>query len=165
MNPDLLRECNRLDIKRQMADEEQSKALVKKLQSLILEKYSKENLNVSESHLKNVLIWSTQRIGKIEELVSSKFAFLWVLPGTKPDVDLSVLPMLVKEMADFESFDQNALKAFLKGFSGRNNVRFSDLMKILRSVLSGLQEGPGVAEMMEILGKEQTLVRLRTVLR
>lgn len=33
-------------------------------------------------------------------------------------------------------------------------------MKNLRTTLSGLKEGPGVAEMMEILGKESTLERI-----
>lgn len=33
-------------------------------------------------------------------------------------------------------------------------------MKSLRTTLSGLKEGPGVAEMMEILGKESTIERI-----
>lgn len=38
-------------------------------------------------------------------------------------------------------------------------------MKNLRATLSGLKEGPGVAEMMEILGKESTLERIIRVKR
>lgn len=33
-------------------------------------------------------------------------------------------------------------------------------MKNLRTTLSGLKDGPSVAEMMEILGKESTLERI-----
>lgn len=36
-------------------------------------------------------------------------------------------------------------------------------MKNLRTMLSGLKEGPGVAEMMEILGKEDTLERIERI--
>lgn len=38
-------------------------------------------------------------------------------------------------------------------------------MKNLRTMLSGLKEGPGVAEMMEILGKEDTLERIERLKR
>lgn len=41
-----------------------------------------------------------------------------------------------------------------------NNFKFAKMMKTFRSALSGLKEGPGVAEMMEILGKKVTKQRL-----
>lgn len=46
-----------------------------------------------------------------------------------------------------------------------NNVKFPELMKTLRAVLSGLNEGPGVAEMMHLLGKDQSLERIKAVAR
>lgn len=46
-----------------------------------------------------------------------------------------------------------------------NNVKFPALMKMLRSVISGLDEGPGVAEMMDLLGKSQSLERIKAVVR
>lgn len=59
-----------------------------------------------------------------------------------------------------ENFNKNNLQNILKEFSGEKNLIFSKFMKTLRTTLSGLKEGPGVAEMMEILGKENTLERI-----
>lgn len=59
-----------------------------------------------------------------------------------------------------ENFNKQNLLNILKEFSSENNLTFANFMKNLRTTLSGLKEGPGVAEMMEILGKESTLERI-----
>lgn len=59
-----------------------------------------------------------------------------------------------------ENFNKQNLQNILKEFSTENNLTFANLMKNLRTSLSGLKEGPGVAEMMEILGKESTIERI-----
>ena len=67
-----------------------------------------------------------------------------------------------KEMCDelIENFSKQNLNLILKDFSSSQNITFSKFMKNLRTMLSGLKEGPGVAEMMEILGRESTLERI-----
>jgi glutamyl-tRNA synthetase len=70
-----------------------------------------------------------------------------------------VIDALVEELKD-ENFNKQNLSQILKEFSSENNLTFSNLMKNLRTTLSGLKEGPGVAEMMEILGKESTIERI-----
>lgn len=73
----------------------------------------------------------------------------------------------------------------LKEFSKTNNIVYSTLMKLLRRIISGLkaskfiitllfsfllslylhshlQQGPGVSEIMTILGKEEVIARLNT---
>lgn len=62
-------------------------------------------------------------------------------------------------------FEEAKLKGHLRSFSKENGVEFPALMKMLRGVLSGLEEGPGVAEMMDILGKDQSIERIKAVLR
>ncbi|CAH0600172.1 unnamed protein product [Chrysodeixis includens] len=163
LNPDLLEECNRLEIKRQLKDDQLSKALVKTLQDLITKTYPQHKLNLTEEHVKTVLNWSATRISRIEELVSKKFGFLWILPTNKAEVDQKLLVKLVKNLEGLERFDQVTLKENLRTFSANNNVKFPALMKMLRSVISGLDEGPGVAEMMDLLGKNQTLKRINAV--
>lgn len=59
-----------------------------------------------------------------------------------------------------KNFNKHNLQNILKSFSSQNNLTFVNLMKALRSSLSGLKEGPSVAEMMEILGKESSLERI-----
>lgn len=70
-----------------------------------------------------------------------------------------IIDSLVEELKD-EKFNKQNLNQILKEFSSENNLTFANLMKNLRTTLSGLKEGPGVAEMMEILGKESTLERI-----
>lgn len=71
-----------------------------------------------------------------------------------------IIDSLVEELKD-ENFSKQNLLNILKEFSSENNLTFANLMKNLRTTLTGgLKEGPGVAEMMEILGKESTLERI-----
>lgn len=158
LNADLLEECNRLEIKRQL--KENDTKLINELKTLISNKYSNEKLNIDDCNIRNVLNWSTIRITKLEELVSPKFAFLWILPNCK-NVDVQLLNELVSKLEDIDRFDKESIRVFLKDFSNKKSVKFPAFMKTLRSVLSGLEEGPGVAEMMELLGKEQSLLRLK----
>lgn len=70
-----------------------------------------------------------------------------------------IIESLVTELQD-EKFTKQNLQQILKEFSSENSLTFGSFMKNLRTSLSGLKEGPGVAEMMEILGKESTLARI-----
>lgn len=162
----MLHECNRLELKRQLQDKELSLALVSKLQNSVKEKYPTQKLNISEDHVSAVLNWAVARITTVEDLVSSKFAFLWILPSTdRLDINRNLLEKLVENLEVLEAFEQDNIKANLREFSENNGVKFPDLMKMLRSVLSGLSEGPGVAEMMHLLGKSQSLERIKAVVR
>ncbi|CAB3245498.1 unnamed protein product [Arctia plantaginis] len=165
LNPDLLAECNRLEIKRRLKDSALSDDLVADLKNLITKTYPEHKLNLSDEHVQSVLNWAVSRITRIDELVSNKFGFLWILPTTKIDVDQPLLKKLVQNLEDLEKFDQNSLKHSLKSFSKANGVNFPVLMKMLRSTLSGLDEGPGVAEMMDLLGKRQSLERIKAIVR
>ncbi|CAG4991043.1 unnamed protein product [Colias eurytheme] len=165
LNPDLLEECNRLEIKRQLKDENLTKNLVERLQMLIKEKFYDQNLNITEDHIRTVLLWATSRITRIEDLVSNKFAFLWILPQNKTEIDPQLFHKLIQNLEDLQNFDETSIKGNLREFSTVNGIKFPALMKMLRSVLSGLSEGPGVAEMMQLLGKRQSLERIKAVMR
>ncbi|XP_068629161.1 nondiscriminating glutamyl-tRNA synthetase EARS2, mitochondrial [Battus philenor] len=166
LNPDLLYECNRLEIQRQLQDVKLSEELVTELQELIKKTYPDQKLNISREHVRNVLNWATSRITKVEDLVSSKFGFLWILPAAEQgEINHQLLAKLVDNLETMDRFDEDSLKGYLRSFSSENNVKFPVLMKMLRSVLSGLNEGPGVAEMMYLLGKNQSLERIKAVTR
>lgn len=137
------------------------------MQQLVKNTYPQENLNISNDHVKNVLAWATARIGTLDELITVKYAFLWILPS-KYDPSVIDKQLLGKFLHDLESltpYDQTHLKQCLRDFSTKNNVKFAMLMKMLRSVLSGLAEGPSVAEILHLLGKHQSLMRIREALR
>lgn len=152
-----------MEIKSQIEDPIFLSQLVKKLKGLIKEKYDKENVDISEEHIENVLFWSTSRITKIEDLVS-KFGFLWILPKST-DFDKKLLGDVVENLDALDDFSQDKIKECLRDFAMKNNMKFAKLMRVLRSVLSGLSEGPGVAEMMHLLGKHQTIERIKAVIK
>lgn len=75
-----------------------------------------------------------------------------------------IIDLLVDELKD-ENFTKENLQSILKQFSSENNLTFGNFMKNLRTSLSGLKEGPSVAEMMEILGRESTIERINRMKR
>ncbi|CAG9782684.1 unnamed protein product [Diatraea saccharalis] len=165
LNPDLLQECNRLDIKRMMSSSERTR-LVTKLQELVKQTYPEQSLNVTDEHVNSVLNWAITRITRIEDLVSPKFGFLWILPSrNQEDINVDLLKKLLGHLESLNDFEEGTIKSRLKEFSSNNDVKFPVLMKMLRSVLSGLSEGPSVAEMMHLLGKSQSLDRIKAIVR
>ncbi|VVD02432.1 unnamed protein product [Leptidea sinapis] len=154
------------EIKRQLSDDNLSLHLVGKLQRIITEKYADKNLNISDEHVRNVLLWATSRISRIEDLVSSKFGFLWILPSNiDAEVNSSLLKKLIDDIECLEPFEEKSIMERLREFSSKNDIKFPRLMKMLRAVLSGLDEGPRVAEMMHLLGKSQSLQRIQAALK
>ncbi|XP_032513816.2 probable glutamate--tRNA ligase, mitochondrial [Danaus plexippus] len=166
LNSEILEECNRLEIKRRLRDDKLANEMIYALRNIITEKYPNEHLNVSEDHIMSVLNWATSRISRIEDLVGKKFGFLWILPAAKElEVNKNLLEGLLESLQGLERFEQDLIKENLRVFSEQKKVKFPVLMKSLRSVLSGLDEGPSVAEMMQLLGKVQSLERIKAVVR
>jgi glutamyl-tRNA synthetase len=53
-----------------------------------------------------------------------------------------------------------AVQAAVEAFINENALKFGDVLPLLRLALSGTMKGPGVFEMMELLGKEEVSTRL-----
>ncbi|XP_017107598.2 nondiscriminating glutamyl-tRNA synthetase EARS2, mitochondrial [Drosophila bipectinata] len=167
LNPELLEDLNRLEIEQRLADNESRLLLIRNVQELVKKAYPKHsNLDLAEEHVVDVLRWSSQRLTLLQDLTSSKLSFLWVKPSSYELKDLSreQLNTLIHELDAHEGFNKDDLNVRLKNFAQKENIKFPLMMKSLRAALSGLKEGPGVAEMMEILGKTVTLERLREAL-
>nr|XP_029716623.1 probable glutamate--tRNA ligase, mitochondrial [Aedes albopictus] len=168
LNPDLLKQCNREEIQYQLRhSEEKAAGLVKEVIRMVKAEFAGDNvkgLDLDEKHVREVLEWSVTRIDTLQDLVKGKLSFLWVLPKSSKDktIDSDVLKVLAQNLASEEetAFTKAELSIFLKAFAERNHLVFEQLMKSLRSCLSGLKEGPGVAEMMEILGRDKTIERI-----
>ncbi|XP_058448482.1 probable glutamate--tRNA ligase, mitochondrial [Malaya genurostris] len=167
LNTDLLKQCNREEIAYQLKHTpEKAEALVKEVIRLVQTEFSDhiKSLDLDEKHVRDVLEWSITRIDSLQDLVKGKLSFLWVLPRRSKDtsVDSGTLEVLAKNLAseDDIEFTKAEISGFLKAFAERNRIAFDLLMKSLRNCLSGLKEGPGVAEMMEILGRDKTIERI-----
>ncbi|KAM7351546.1 putative glutamate--tRNA ligase, mitochondrial [Cochliomyia hominivorax] len=166
LNPLLLDDLNRLHIINLLESDNTLEELVEKVKNLIMESYPNEkNLDLNINHIKSILQWASQRLTFINDLTSAKLSFLWVKPTnfSLKDITIDQVENLI-EIIKKSEFTKDNLNNVLKEFSKQENIKFPVLMKYLRSALSGLKEGPGVAEMMEILGQQVVIQRLRNVL-
>ncbi|XP_045471969.1 probable glutamate--tRNA ligase, mitochondrial [Harmonia axyridis] len=161
---------NQAELKRLLANEYEEKELLKEMQSLLKKHFEKLHFNadlqLEEKHIRSVLHWSSNRIKKLSDLLTNDMAFLWTLPKsvTLKQNDIDVTEELLRKLEHKGDFEREELSKFLKDFANKQNIKYNMFMKTLRSILSGLKEGPSIAEMMEILGKDSTLKRLRTSL-
>lgn len=125
----------------------------------------KTSLQLNEEYIKTILKWSVNRIHRLEDLFLKDLQFIWIIPTTTEVLEqnqLTAIITLAKTFSEQEVWDKESATQFLKSFAKENNIKYNILMKSLRTVLSGLKEGPSVAEMIEILGKQNTLQRMQT---
>lgn len=119
---------------------------------------------MERAHIRNVLHWASDRITSLHQLIEGNLSFLWILPKIKNDeIHAELLESLIAQLEKGD-FDKQQLQQLLQEFSKKNNLKFPKFMKSLRAKLSGLSDGPGVADMMSILGKKVTIQRFRKML-
>ena len=81
---------------------------------------------------------------------------------TDPQKALEVLKELIPVLENQEDFSNDALFETLKGFAGEKGYKIGYVMWPIRTAVSGKQNTPGGAtEIMEVLGKEESLKRIR----
>ena len=70
-----------------------------------------------------------------------------------------------KMFSEAESFDPASLEAGVKEYMSEHNLGFGQIFPILRVALSGTTKGPGLFEMVSLLGKKEVLNRIKDALR
>ena len=72
---------------------------------------------------------------------------------------------LIKDFADemdsLELFNKDTLHALVQDFVTRKNIKMGQLMNPLRLLVVGSNQGPGMIDIAEIIGKEEFLRRIR----
>lgn len=167
--PERLLEFNRLELERKLSTEEETQKLTKDLKELIQTTFPKHtNLQMDDEHIKSILRWSLTRINKLNDLVSKDMAFLWVMPEVEKDkIEEREIQVIKKLSDDFDKIRmrEEDLGKVLRAFAKDKEYPYSKLMKLLRTVLSGLKDGPSVVEMIDILGWENTRHRIDVFLK
>ena len=126
---------------------------------------------LEQSNLMRILVWAADegRIHKLEQLVEPSMEFLWSQPrdriasAMEPDRIRRILEPVVNLLSG-DPLDRNQLNAALRRLAAENETKFADVMKLMRSSLTGLKEGPSVAEIIDILGPVTCIRRLNTSL-
>jgi glutamyl-tRNA synthetase len=75
-----------------------------------------------------------------------------------------LLRSLKEGLNKLERFDAPALEEFIRGLAEKRGESAGKLIHPLRAALSGLSSGPGLFEMMELLGKERCINRIEAAL-
>ena len=81
---------------------------------------------------------------------------------TNEDTSLEVLTEILPLLEAQEDYSNDALYALLSGYVTKKGVKNGYVMWPVRTAVSGKQSTPGGAtEIMEVLGKEESLRRIR----
>ena len=79
-----------------------------------------------------------------------------------PEKGLALLEEALPVLEAQEDYSNDSLFELLKGFAGERGYKIGYVMWPLRTAVSGKQNTPGGAtELMEVLGKEESLSRIR----
>jgi glutamyl-tRNA synthetase len=74
----------------------------------------------------------------------------------RPQFDL-----LIQAIDSVSEFTSEAVEAAIKDFAQANSIKAGELMPVFRLALAGTMQGPPVFEMMHLLGKERSIMRLK----
>ena len=82
---------------------------------------------------------------------------------TNPEISLEVLNKIIPVLEGFEDYTNDALYNLLCGFAKENGYKNGQILWPIRTALSGKQMTPaGATEILEVLGKEESMKRLHT---
>ncbi|WP_350180523.1 glutamate--tRNA ligase [Phaeodactylibacter sp.] len=68
---------------------------------------------------------------------------------------------LVRDMEALGDFSTDAIKATAERFMEKHGLKFGDVLPMLRLAQAGTMKGPAIFEMMELLGQEEAVARLK----
>lgn len=171
-----LPEFNRLHLQQRIEDEQQCDLLIQDLREEIYQAFAEQIQDkdvLREDYIRRVLRLRKGHISFLKELVSPTYSYLWVRPSfSSQEVAsltgeaqhiASLLLKLIEERSEELSVDRlgKDLKAAAKQAKA---TKYREVMKLLRLVLSGQQQGPSVAEMMVSLGSAEISHRFQKLL-
>ncbi|KAI4832113.1 hypothetical protein KUCAC02_015094 [Chaenocephalus aceratus] len=170
-----LPEFNRIHLQHRIEDEEQCATLITGLQAQIQQVCGEEMQEevLQEGYIRRVLLLRKGHISSLKELVGPAYSYLWVRPSvssqqvaaiTAEAQHIAALVLkLIAERGEELTVDRLSkdLKTLVKQTKG---IKYGEVMKLLRLALSGLQQGPSVAEMMVCLGPEEISHRFQKLL-
>lgn len=76
---------------------------------------------------------------------------------------IALVQNVVDILEPLAAFDEASIKAAVEGFIQAKGLKLGDVAQPLRVSLTGSTVSPGIFELMAVLGKEKTLVRLRKI--
>jgi len=157
---------NRFAIMENLKTDHSKKALIEECRKIVLQKIRHLNLvedDVSDETIEKYLIWGQNRISKLQDIVNDDLLFLWAF-SVNDDVHISLNEHLLDSLIQlFEEngSDQNSLFASIKKLCKEKGVKFPSVMKDLRVLITGHSEGAPVTDLVELLGVDSVVKRMK----
>lgn len=110
-------------------------------------------------------------LGEIEHLIDYFFvaptydAALLIAKKSTKDNALLALKAAVKVISQFKTTALDKIEPALRGAAQDLEIKDGDLLWAVRVALSGRDASPGVFELLEVMGKEESLIRLKTAVK
>jgi glutamyl-tRNA synthetase len=114
--------------------------------------------------------WDEQLVRRSAPLVQEKIAtlgefpefagFLFARPQPAATTDGAVLPAAAEALEQVEPFDAPSIEAALRELAERLGLKPRDAFQPIRLAVTGSPVSPGLFESLELLGKEESLVRI-----
>jgi len=114
-----------------------------------------------------------ERIRKLSEIPASidflfkqpsNFGHILVPQGSNKEKTKIALEQASKYLASEEDFGRDSLEQLLRAVAKKNNLSAGELLWPIRVALTGKEASPGAFEVLEALGKEESLQRIKKAL-
>ncbi|XP_054719408.1 probable glutamate--tRNA ligase, mitochondrial [Uloborus diversus] len=165
---------------KQLENHHSVNALIQWLRTALRDKYGKryegEESNISDAYIKKILLCHKDRINNLLELMSDDMEYLWTQRNVDSvistlselkvkDTALQALPSVAESLSNVSEteFNEENTVLLVKDVSKQLKVPYAHLMRALRIVLTGKKDGPGVGEILFMLGKERSLEKIESV--
>ncbi|XP_052784442.1 probable glutamate--tRNA ligase, mitochondrial [Mya arenaria] len=132
------------------------------------------SVHVLEDHyIEPLFQWAIEhRISSIQDLTDPLYEFIWITPTLKhlhhitrkTKNSVSVIEQTIHKLKGMTNFVDAEVKSILKCQCKELGMKTIQYMGIVRASLSEQTDGPPVSEMLEILGKQESLRRLEHAL-
>ena len=162
LNFDYLDTINKSVMKELM--EKNPKMVTKEMVDHLAETFGQVLPDVSDEVLFKLV--DMERISKVSDLTANPdLQFLWQRPnlifdnendGFDLDTTVEIVNCIKQNQDEFKEAN-----SAIRKLSKKKKIPYSKVMQYIRKLLSGRNEGPPVKEMIELLGKEETIIRLQ----
>ena len=168
MEFDRLQDCSRTALKEMLNCPQKQTKFIEQLKALL----GDQGLDISHydrDYLVKLLVWSSDRIHLVKDLVSPKFNFLWVRPNSVPVQDDQAKLILQDTITILECKNEfpkaQEVTRDLKTYGDDKSMKIPRVMKLLRASMTGSIQGAPIGEMVEILGTKEVISRLKNAIK
>jgi glutamyl-tRNA synthetase len=122
----------------------------------------------SKEYIIAVIEMLKPRVETLDQLYSQGLYF-WSTPDTYDDKALKKkfkkeldhhFTSIIQGLNKVQNWNNETIDSCIKGYIGDNGLKFGDVLPILRIWVTGSMEGPDLISMLEVMGKEESHIRL-----